>query len=224
MLGHNLGRLGNGSIVDQPKAVDAVAIDAGVVFVSSGNIHTCALLTDGSVACCGSNRDGQLALGATPSVNVLRPLTGFGATVKNVAAGGAHTCVVTDTEQLWCWGYNGDGEFGNGFTGSTTSPVAVGSADAGLASLVAGDKHTCALMNDSTVNCWGINASGELGDGTNTQRLTPVRVSGLSAVTQLATSGSPHLCAIELRRHEVLGQQHVRSARRWHDHQFERAR
>ena len=72
--------------------------------------------------------------------------------------------------------------------------MAVGSADAGLASLVAGDKHTCALMNDSTVNCWGINASGELGDGTNTQRLTPVRVSGLSAVTQLATSGS-HTCA-----------------------------
>ena len=97
-----------------------------------------------------------------------------------VAAGGNHSCALLADTTVKCWGYNGQGQLGNGTNTDSNTPVAV-SGITGAAAIVAGSYHSCALLADTTVKCWGLNGFGgppgafHLGDSTN----TPVSVVGL---------------------------------------------
>ena len=107
----------------------------------------------------------------------------------------AHTCALLADATVRCWGYNyAVGELGDGTTNQSLSPVAV-SGLSGASALAAGIYHTCALLADTTVRCWGYNHYGGLGDGTTMERLSPVAVTGLSGVSALAT-GAWHTCAL----------------------------
>ena len=88
-----------------------------------------------------------------------------------------HTCALNTAGAAWCWGQNGYGQLGNGTTADTNTPLAV-TMPAGVtfSAIHAGTYHTCALTSAGAAYCWGNNANGQLGDGTNTQRTTPVRV------------------------------------------------
>jgi len=98
-----------------------------------------------------------------------------------VAGGEAHTCALTDLGTAKCWGSTTRNQMGdNGVTQQVTAntPVVVPGL-ANLTAISAKSHHTCAVTNEGKVKCWGYNPSGELGDGTNQTRRTPVDVSGL---------------------------------------------
>ncbi|MBC8161424.1 MAG: RCC1 repeat-containing protein, partial [Roseiflexaceae bacterium] len=117
-------------------------------------------------------------------------------TLTSISAGKYHTCALTSTGGAQCWGYNIDGQLGDGTTTNRTTPVAVNGLSSGVQAITAGRFHTCALLSTGGVQCWGDNASGQLGDGTTTQRSTPVAVSGLSSGVQAISAGEYHTCAL----------------------------
>ncbi len=111
-----------------------------------------------------------------------------------VAAGRFHSCKLDDDGSVACWGRNNYGQLGVGaIGGETPSPLRVLDIDTAVG-VVAGDYHTCALLADGTVRCWGLNSAGQLGDGTTATRSLPVAVSGISTAANLGT-GSYHTCA-----------------------------
>lgn len=168
--------------------------------ISVGREHSCGIALSGVAFCWGSNSTGQLGF-ATKTFSV--DTAGFvftGADFTRIAAGGLHNCGLTTTGTTLCWGFNDQGQLGNGTT-TTLFPDTVSSkltpVSGGLAfdSLTAGYKHTCALTAAGAAYCWGDNSFGQLGDGTTTRSLVPVPVGG--GLTFVALSaGFYHTCGI----------------------------
>src|SRR5439155_1618451 len=179
--GNGSGQLGDGTMTSRSSPV-LVQAPAGVSFaaVTGGAAHTCGLTTGLSAAayCWGGNGSGQLGDGT--KTNQLTPVlvqAPAGVSFAAVTAGAAHTCGVTAAGAAYCWGDNGVDQLGDGTTTSQTTPV-LGQAPAGVsfAAVTAGAVNTCGVTASGTVYCWGRNVEGQLGDGTTTDRLTPVRV------------------------------------------------
>jgi alpha-tubulin suppressor-like RCC1 family protein len=210
------GQLGNGSVDDRtvPGLVTLAGPLVGKEFtqVSAGTSHTCAVTTDGELACWGLQTDGRLGNGATTAADVTAPLlvavtaTPLDAkTVASVSAGQAHSCATATDGTTACWGANASGQLGDGTTSASAVPAALSLAGtplegATVAAVETGADHTCATTDTGTLACWGANASGQLGDGTTTDRNVPtaVAVSGTPldgvAVASLAL-GDEHTCA-----------------------------
>jgi alpha-tubulin suppressor-like RCC1 family protein/PKD repeat protein len=112
---------------------------------------------------------------------------------STISAGLYHACARASDGTAWCWGFNRDGELGDGTTTNRPVPVRVrGLTD--VSAVTASYFHSCARKTDGTVWCWGHNSMGQLGDGTLTDRTQPVRVVGLTGVTGVTTMGD-HTCA-----------------------------
>ncbi|MCP4695939.1 MAG: hypothetical protein GY862_03675, partial [Gammaproteobacteria bacterium] len=94
--------------------------------------------------------------------------------VTAIAAGAYHTCALTTSGGVKCWGYNGYGQLGDDSTTDRTTPMDVVALSSGVAAIAAGDSHTCVLITDGGVKCWGYNSDGQLGDGTDMNHITPV--------------------------------------------------
>src|SRR2546427_9271570 len=119
-------------------------------------------------------------------------------TFTAVTAGDAHTCGVTAAGAAYCWGYNSSGQLGDGTTTDRLTLVLV-KAPAGVSfdSVTAGRLHTCGVTAAGTAYCWGGNGFGQLGDGTATNRLTPVLVAAPAGVSLAAVdAGDFHTCAV----------------------------
>ena len=97
---------------------------------------------------------------------------------------------------LKCWGHNQNGQLGNGNTDNQSAPLEVTGFSTTGSSVSAGDKHTCAVTVTGSVQCWGANANGQLGDGTLMERLAPVQVTGLTVGVAAVDTGSGHTCAL----------------------------
>lgn len=176
----------------------------GIVAVSAGGVHTCALMADGGVKCWGINLEGQLGnSGAGDGSTVPVDAVGLGGPVAAISAGGSHTCALLETGGVQCWGWDGAGQLGDGGGAPcseepcmSAAPVNVVGLGGGAVAIEAGRNHTCAVMEGGGVKCWGWNYLGHLGDGTTTWRSTPVDVVGLDeAITSLA-AGYGHTCAV----------------------------
>ena len=164
-------------------ALPAVALGTGrtVVSIAAGGFYTCAVLDDRSVKCWGTNDNGQLGYGDTiqrgdgagemgdalPAVAL-----GTGRTAVSIAVGVWHTCAVLDDRSVKCWGQNDYGQLGYGDRidrgdgagemGDAPPAVALGTGRTAV-SITAGSYHTCALLDDRSVKCWGGNNYGRLG-------------------------------------------------------------
>ncbi len=193
--GYNVyGQLGNNTAAPSsaPVAVDRSGVLAGrtVIAVAAGPFHNLALCSDGAVAAWGYNNYGQLGTGDTTTsrVPVLVAPTGAlaGKQVVAVAAGAYHSFALCADGTLAAWGFNDDGELGNGGTDTSSIPVAVGTSGAlagkQIASLSAGQYHTLALCRDGTLVAWGYNNRGQLGNSSLVSSSVPVAIGGFGAL------------------------------------------
>jgi hypothetical protein len=166
--------------MSQSTPAQVTALGYAVVQVSVGVFHICAVKNDGTVWCWGPNGDGELGDGTTTDRAMPVQVTGLG-NVTQVSAGDVHSCARKSDGTVWCWGSNGRGQLGDGTTASRTTPGQVTALGNLVAQVGAGGQHTCARLTDGTVWCWGQNSAGQVGDGTMTDRTTPVKVTGLPA-------------------------------------------
>jgi len=158
--------------------------------------HTCALTSAGGVKCWGLNGTGQLGDGS--ATNRLNPVnvTGLSSGVTAIAVGFWISCALTSGGGVKCWGHNNVGMLGDGSTIDRLTPVDVSGLSSGVTAITAGGVHTCALTSGGGVKCWGMGGYGQLGDGSSTDQLTPVDVSGLSSGVTAITAGVYHTCAL----------------------------
>ena len=195
--GHNnRGQLGDGTTETRLTPVAVSGLESGVGAVFAGGEHTCALTSGGAVLCWGYNGYGQLGDGTT--ANRLTPVavSGLASGVVAVVVGRNHTCALTSAGAVRCWGWNGNGQLGDGTPSNRSTPVEVTGLGSGVIAVAAGEQHTCAVTSGGAVQCWGRNSSGQLGDGTTTNRLTPVAVSGLGSGVVAVVGGGLHTCAV----------------------------
>jgi alpha-tubulin suppressor-like RCC1 family protein len=187
----------------------AVNLGEPARMVSAGAYHSCALLASGAVRCWGWNDSGQLggdlpAGSATDAVAVTVAIPPASA----IAAGAFHTCAVLATGAVTCWGQNDAGQLGvlrepNAGIGVPGKLVDLGGGRSARA-IAAGASHTCALLDDFSVKCWGFNEHGELGVGDSSNRGDDEPLGdGLPVVTlapdpvSVLAVGSNHACAIQ---------------------------
>ena len=170
------GQLGDGTTTNRLTPVDVSGLTSGVQAITGGGLHTCALTTAGGVKCWGYNAFGQLGDGTTADRSTPVDVVGLTNGVRAIDTGGDHACALTTAGGTKCWGNNTYGQLGDGTTTDRWTPVEIGSLFNGVKAIAAGGGFTCALTTSSSIKCWGYNAYGQLGDGTTTDRWTPVDV------------------------------------------------
>jgi alpha-tubulin suppressor-like RCC1 family protein len=189
------GQLGDGTTTRRNTPVDVSGLTSGVTAIAAGDTHTCALI-GGGVKCWGNNWAGQLGDGTTTQRTTPVDVSGLASGVTAIAGGGPHTCALTSGGEVKCWGANWGGQLGDGTTIQRTTPVDVTGLTSGVTAIAAGGAHTCALTGSGGAECWGENTNGQLGDGTTTDRTTPVNVSGLTSGVMAVAAVGFHTCAL----------------------------
>lgn len=181
------GQLGNGSTTPSQTPVRVSGL-TGVREVSVGGDHACALLESGGVRCWGADGSGQLGNGTVSKFSpVPVAVTGINDAV-DLSAGDIDACVVLEDGTARCWGWNREGNLGDGTEEDRSTPVTVAGLTAAI-SIRTGVNQSCALLADGSVRCWGRNGyEGTLGNGTETDSLTPVPVSGIHEATGLSST------------------------------------
>ncbi len=191
------GQLGDGSTDNRAVPVDVAGLTSGVVAIDLGWEHSCALLATGAVKCWGYNGHGEVGDNSTTDRDTPRQVSGLTSGVKAISSGFYHSCALTSTGGVTCWGYNGYGQLGDQTNSDRTTPANVYGLSSGVTQIEAGAYHSCGLTSTGGVKCWGRNDNGELGDGTRDRRAQPVNVTGLaSGVTSISMDNSQMSCAI----------------------------
>ncbi|MFO0609491.1 MAG: hypothetical protein U0324_40380 [Polyangiales bacterium] len=182
--------------VDRPPPPPRCVGPACVLQVVAGNAFACARYGDGTAACWGDNALGQIGDGTSgPGTSRDRPTTVLGlAGVEELAAGASHVCARVTDGSVWCWGANGSRQVGSGRSGATERNAVRVAGLSGAVSIACGAAHTCAVLANGAVQCWGGNAQGQLGDGSTTLRAAPVAAVGVSTARRVA-AGNNTTCA-----------------------------
>ena len=190
------GQLGDGTTVDQPSPVHVQNLGADVAQTAAADQSSCAVLTSGILQCWGANNFGQLGDGTTTNQLTPQVVPNLDSVVK--AAITRHTCALQANGSLSCWGYNWYGQVGDGSRkNNKLSPVEIVAAtDPQTAvDVCTGYEHTCAVLDDGTVKCWGRNNTGQIGDGSTSDRHDPTPVTGLTGARYVGC-GYRHTCAL----------------------------
>jgi alpha-tubulin suppressor-like RCC1 family protein len=196
--------------------------------VATGSGHTCVLFGRGWIKCFGANESGQLGVGDTQPRGDDADETGEALQVVDlgpdaaaigVRAGHNHSCALLATGSVKCWGANEFGQLGLGDDrargdepdelGSNLSPADLGPSGMRAVDVSAGASHTCALLEDASVVCWGANSAGQLGTGDRATRgdtpsegtlaLMPVDLGSAPGAAQISV-GANHACALSNER------------------------
>ena len=194
---NDFGQLGDNTTTERhtPVAVQ----QGGVTFtsISGGAYQTCALAPSGQAYCWGANWNGRLGDNTTTDrstpVAVQQPT---GVTFTSITAGADESCGLTSGGAAYCWGPNDSGQLGDNTTTAEHVPVAVHQGGVTFASITAGWTYTCGLTSAGAAWCWGVNANGQLGDNTTTERHTPVAVQQGGVIFASITAGNVHTCGL----------------------------
>jgi alpha-tubulin suppressor-like RCC1 family protein len=194
------GQLGDGTTASSTTPVFVSGI-ATATQVAAGAVHTCALLESGQAQCWGNNQQGQLGDGASldgTQTNSSTPVLVSGInpanqiTAQQIGAGREHTCAVvrnpTGQIRVWCWGRGSEGQLGTGGFGIFSTPVTVNDV-VNAKSITGGELHTCAVISDIELLCWGANGEAQLGNpiGSTTEGF-PYEVAGMAGAVAWASS------------------------------------
>lgn len=174
------------------------------VKLSAGINHSLFVCPDGTVNAWGNNMKGQLGINSTSDKYSPKQVHGFNnvgflTDVKSISGGRFQTLVLKNDSTVWGWGYNVNGQLGDGTTTDRHTPVQViglNNSSSYVIAISAGAHHALALKSDGTVWAWGQNGNGQLGDGTTTNRTSPVQVSGLTGIIAIA-GGAMHSLALK---------------------------
>jgi alpha-tubulin suppressor-like RCC1 family protein len=189
-----LGQLGDDTEVERWTPVDVVGLGGNAIAVAAGDSHSCAILQGGRVKCWGENRYGQLGDGTTQRHLTPVDVSGLSRGVTALSLGGRHSCAIVGGI-VKCWGGNLFGQIGDGTRQRRLVPVRVAGLRADAIAIAVGDGHSCALTVSEGLRCWGYNGWGQLGDGTDVDRLSAVAVSGLRRGVTAVAAGARHTCA-----------------------------
>lgn len=194
---NDAGQLGDGSTANQFTAVSATGLGSDVAALALGRYHSCALTSVGGVKCLGNNMYGQLGDNTTTSRFTAGDVFGLTSGVTALSAGQEHSCAVTNTGAVKCWGDNSYAQLGDNSFQKRLIPTDVVGLISGYALVAAGWAHTCAASTTGAVKCWGYNNYGQLGDNTITLRQTPVDVVGLGSGINAITIGYAFTCGAD---------------------------
>lgn len=183
-----------------------------VASIGAGAEHTCALFTNGNVRCWGEGDLGRLGYSNTNDLGDNEPISiignvDLGGTVVQLAVGHLHNCALLSTGSVRCWGEGSYGKLGYGNTnniGDNETPATAGNVNFGLTGgvtvtkLAAGRDHTCALLSNGDVKCWGEGSVGQLGYGSGSEVHSPSSVGAvpLPGPAVSLSAGSFHTCAV----------------------------
>ena len=152
-----------------------MGIGRTAVSIATGYYHSCAVLDNGSIVCWGADDQGQLGNGGYSTSDQSSPSIavdlGVGRTAVTVTAGRDHVCALLDDGSVKCWGDDLEGQLGAGLHGSTNSngfgydsdeptPVLLPTGRTAIA-VEANYRHTCAILDDGSLTCWGSDWRGE---------------------------------------------------------------
>jgi alpha-tubulin suppressor-like RCC1 family protein len=189
------GQLGDGTQTARSSPVQVIQL-SGVVGISAGNSFSVALKSDGTVWAWGINGAGQLGDGTnTPKLSPVQ-VAGLTGVISITAGPGSHTLALKSDGTVWGWGYNGYGELGDGSSGNFRYNIVRASDLTSIIAIAGVDDHSLAVKSDGTVFSFGLNGNGQLGDGSITQRLVPVPVTGFSGGLAVA-AGTTHSLALK---------------------------
>lgn len=194
---NDAGQIGQGSTT--PVSVTAplqVHNLPPAVAISAGQFFACAIDQSAALWCWGANAAGELGDGTKVNRSLPVKVSG-GLQWASVSAGGTFTCGITVAGAAYCWGANNYGQLGNGTTTGSKVPVLISSLRNNAVAIAAGvDRHACVLLTGGSVECWGANAHGQIGDGSTTIRHVPVQVIGLTSGVSAVTAGGGQSCAL----------------------------
>ena len=192
---NDYGQLGDGSHTAQTSAIEVRGLGGQVISVSTGGLHSCALLSNKKVQCWGWNYSGQLGNGGF--VDSASPVTVYQLDhVKSISASSYGNCAILDDGSVKCWGSNYFYELGDGTGMDRPIPISI----AGLQSIVQiarSARHSCALRSNGEVYCWGQNLSRQTGSGTSDVVMTPARTYGLPSDIKFLRLGGDTSCAVQ---------------------------
>ena len=176
------GQLGNRSTTSSTVPVTVAGLSSGVSAVAAGRNHTCALTVEAGVKCWGTNYSGQLGNGTNIDSTAPVDVLGLSLGISGIAvADGDHTCALTTSGGVKCWGNNREGNLGNNSVVDSSRPVNVSGLGTGVLSIATGGGHTCAVTTTNELKCWGYNGYGQLGNNSIIESHVPVTVIGLNS-------------------------------------------
>ena len=188
------GAVGDGSFTNQENPVQVILADTATK-IAAGGSTTCAVLTNNSVQCWGRNNFGQVGIGSVLSSTIGTPtnvlLIPASFIVSDIEVGLTHVCAVSTVGGAWCWGEGTNGRLGDGTVSNHYEPTATSAFGSAAVSISAGGTHTCAVLANNTVTCFGRNNSGQLSQATSTtQNVVPTVVTPISGASSVSVGVS----------------------------------
>jgi alpha-tubulin suppressor-like RCC1 family protein len=188
--------LGNGTNASSAFPIQVNSL-TGIIAIGGGVSYSLALKNDGTVWSWGWNQYGELGNGVPGDTNFIASQVNVLTGIRAISAGGSHCLALKNDSTVWSWGYNVNGELGNGVSTDTNNIPMQISGLTGITAISAGGHHSLALKNDSTVWAWGWNNNGQLGIGTNVDSYVPVQIPGLTGVIAISGNGETNTLALK---------------------------
>ena len=202
------GQLGIGTNVNTntPTTIGTLGSGRTAISLATAFSAICALLDDGSVKCWGDDSQGQLGNGGSNSDLNSPPASainlGAGRTAKAITGGKYHFCAILDDDSIKCWGDGSNGKLGTGSISDKNTPTSTsGSFASGRYAVVidAGYEHTCVILDNGDLTCWGGDAWGQLGNGATTGTKSSLQSTAVDLGTGRTaislSAGGTHTCA-----------------------------